>query len=437
MSIVVLNDMNIFYELDGKFYNRPQPYLPTSLNDLVQLGGQLGGRTIWICPRSRLSKLAASDPQMFQADDKIDMRATTTTKGIPMFMLAWKREGTWKERNAVKIAFPEHDERWPFRDCVTATTLLKSGTILEHQLGCEIAWGPGHVGLELIKGKNAKRQEWIRPSKFDPFIETQPVHELEWKAPLVGKKFVHIRDKNSQYLAATTSLNLGAGDMLPPKKIDFNPKLPGLWEIHLSRHPNLRFFPAGHQWLWTPEMEYVRQTTDDFIWLNAIVWPEYHQTLRSWGEKMWDTRVTLKALRVSQPGQFESYHLAYESIKIIYIQTMGGLAHPPDYGESQFYRPDWWELIKSKSKAVMLWKCHQLEEAGCRIVWLNHDALGIESDEEAPEKAFMGLLPLKDTLGGWKHVSTHRVDEEVDRVFSDEMSFYDARKALKKIAGEV
>ena len=236
---------------------------------------------------SPLSTMAASQEFVFWQVLGIEKRVSADDEKM-RFMMCWKR-GT---RRSLKIFFPEHDDRWGWEECHDPESLYHAATSLEQALGEMLSWSPSHVGRELMIHLNekAKRATWLaQPPNLPPILHEKMAVETIWKVDRFpawdgqAKLYFHIVDKNSQYLAAATGTNLGEGDpvhvTIEDALIEFDKRLPGLW----------RWERAGmSQWNWTPELDY-------YLKINAIdltdiqecwVWPKYHQTLRTWAEKL-------------------------------------------------------------------------------------------------------------------------------------------------------
>ncbi len=433
----VLTDDHILYPFQGKLCNRL--YSPLSQNfdleDLMRDMALASIDSLWIMPGSRLSTMAKSQEYAFWQSSEIEKRMSADDAKM-RFLLCWQRG----ERRSLKIFFPEHDDRWGWEECHDAKSLYYAAVYLEKSLGETLSWSPSHVGRELMIHLNekAKRAAWLaQPPNLPPILHEKMAVESIWKvdslAPWLseGKQlYFHIIDKNSQYLAAATGVNLGEDDpvhvTVEDAPIEFDKRLPGLyrWER-----------PGMTQWNWAPEIDYYLRTNALHVAdiVECWVWPKYHQSLRTWAETLWAARSALRNGEGDYP-YLEARGMAEGAVKAIATQSLGLLAHKGQVGKSTLYRPDWWSMIVSQANARMLWRIRDLTEQGCAPIWWNVDALGFLSQEKDTALAVPGILDKADGLGGFKLVGVLPVTPRLVKAF--DLKFALCRKELKAMLEE-
>jgi len=59
---------------------------------------------------------------------------------------------------------------------------------------------------------------------------------------------------------------------------------------------------------------------------------------------------------------------AYAGVKRIATQGLGWLAHAPEHGTAQFYRPDFWNMVVSSAVAKLEWKIQAARSGGDRYL---------------------------------------------------------------------
>src|SRR5579885_539489 len=419
-KIAVVDSTNLYFMDKGQRYNTPLPLKPVNLRSLVETALYAGVDALWVLPGSIGHTHAGIAPKKFTEGQHYETRKSTDSKGIPLSVLAWRKNGTREERRAIMICFPGHDTRWGLEEITGPTRLLAALNALQDELELPIMWSPGHVGRALMKRENeGKREQWVRaPGQLpdmmgDVHFMAKDLRKKEAIPLIDGEWYLHVFDKNSMYLAAATGCNLGEGQPTLPKNIAFNAKWPGVWRY-------------GDCWLWTPELEYHLKGENGLtgaIIEEAYVWPLYHQTLRSWGEALWLARKNLKEINTD----------AYEIIKAIATQGLGWLAHKPAAGNSQWYRPDWWSMIVATARAKMLYKAQAIyREYGVSPVWFDVDEIGFVSSDPNPRTAFPSMLTHEGHLGGFKITGSTLIDGEIIEAFDEKNTYQTCKKVLKR-----
>ncbi len=390
--------------------------------ELLAVAPSRGVARLWLVPGSRLSQeLAMSEARAraFVEEARSAGWNLWVTEDYD-FVSGWPEAGGTQ----VQLGLPERSHRWTaFQGCADAPTLYGAIQYLEDVLEVPIAWGPGHVGLELIKQVNrgARRAPYLRLSTSDLGLFVRYAREyhhtdLLWARPIEEAErrctWLHRYDKNSAYVGAASSVNLGAGEYIYQGKPAFDPTLPGLWHIVLGGESafNGRDLPhptGGRQdsWQQTAIVQVTQELGYQVTVLEAVTFPEYHQTLRPWYESINSARTRLRT-----PGTFrhaQAQAVAAEALKNIYTNSLGKLAEAAraDKGDP-LYRPDWWFAVVSLTKARMFWKMQDLVSAGYRPVAVHTDALYFVSQEADPALAVPGLLTEAQGIGKFKHVDS-------------------------------
>lgn len=455
MNIAVIDSDSIHTLFNGRVIKMGLPFQPLTHDDLVALAHMHEVEVLWVAPGSLCSQLVQKQSARFTSpDDRVDVRASTTREGVPTWVYVWRKEGTYQERNAVQVGFPEYDPRWPWQSCNDAPVLLRSILSLQDALDAPVVWSPGHVGRDLMEHLNSEspRVEWVKRPALPDVVCQALARDLTWKKPIVKRgKYLYVVDKRSMYLGACTSAYLGEGECVhfTGQDASFNPKWPGVWHIpHLDAprlgHPAWEVPPVFHAhrgWVWTPEVEVAQRLGYQLKIDEAYIWPKYHQTLRSWGERLWHARETLEAQTLGELAQRsararQAYQMSYDAVKMIATQGMGWLAHKPTGGSGQWYRPDWWSMVVSEARAKMLYKVRQLHQKDIDVVWVNVDALGLVSDAETAEEVLDAIGAKKTGLGAYKLAYRVNLTDEVLGLFEDSTRFNVARARLLELAKE-
>jgi len=447
-TVAALSDERLaIYDYNRKEYR--QRAVPVSINlfDILNLACVYDVSTFWIVPGSELSMRAGRGlTAISSCDGAIGVRDSSNKDGSVNFLHMWRTSGSFVDRRTIKVGFPEHDARWGWDQLTDPGILLRAILYLQDALEIEIDWSPGHVSRDIIQLRNiGTRVGWLRDASLPDLMkdtrnfakdlrEHRPFSENEKH----GKKYLHVFDKNSMYLAAATSTNLGEGTPdyagAPIAEAQaFDAKLPGLWQASIKSEHWLAKRYEGQHWLWTPEYEYLLRN-------GAVEWegscyywprPRYHETLRTWAESLWKAR---KCLSSSTLPQFHdgmmvtgskyavtgAREAAYQATKLIATQGLGWLAHEPQKGDfTQFYRPDWWNMVVSSAVAKMLWKIRTLAAANINPCYVEVDALGLISSDADPQEAFPILFDRLGNLGAFKHAKTLLINDDLIDLFND------------------
>src|SRR5258708_4408584 len=181
-----------------------------SLTDLLIFAHAMEIDTLWLTPGSALSLHAR---MLVETEHNLEIIGSKKRDGTPRFLLVWVKGDNKK---AVKLAWPEHDSRWPWATCTDASTLLKSILYLQDALEAEISWSPGHAGQQLMLAMNEKHPAWLAPVELPDTVRLNLAVDMQWKRELMEHEhepgmYLHLFDKMSMYLGACTSAALGKG----------------------------------------------------------------------------------------------------------------------------------------------------------------------------------------------------------------------------------
>lgn len=409
-TLAVLDDSTVYtynYALTqhGRFAGSRFPI--ESLNDILLMCHLQEINTLWICPGSRVSQEAKAIMERRHGAE-VSEKSTIDRDGTPRFLLVHDLETT------VKVAWPEWDDRWPWRRCTDANTLLHSLLYLQDALQAKVEWSPGRTGQKLMGQFNKKHPTWLDPVELPDVVKTNTAVDMKWKRELTDEEqqpgmWMHAFDAYSKYLAACTSANLGEGSPIHVEKFGaFNPSIAGLWRV-------------GDEWLWTPELELLLA---EYPGKRAAIaeswqWPKSHQALRAWGEHMWKARQALRHPRGNTPNA-HACDLAFKAVKMIYVQAMGWLT---------FERPDHWSMIVSGAYRSTAFKKRQMEQQGFIACFWNADMLCFIIKGAAPQP-LKSMLNRDGLLGGYKHVGSAPITPELAATFAEEMSWETCHTAV-------
>jgi hypothetical protein len=273
---------------------------------------------------------------------------------------------------------------------------------------------------------------------------------------LKGKQsYVHSWDKNSMYLAACTSANLGTGDpvYINGEELEmhyeetlrrwYDGKRPGMWRIDLHETPypfNPLYNLDGRtlqEWVTTPLLKLLFALGARFSIREAYIWPEYHRVLDKFASRIWDARQELKTDAAKYPHA-AGRELAYYSMKRIATAGVGLLGNTDaQKWAPAFYRPDWRATIVEEAKARIIYKLMQVNRTypdvrgGSLPLTVAVDHVIYFSDESDPAAAFPGMFERDDGLGGWKLVFSMPASYQVLSCFTGDKTPGQTVKGLK------
>jgi hypothetical protein len=390
--------------------------------DLMDLAYLYGLRQVWVLPGSRLSTRVA---------DTMAVEAFWASPERNFLVNTYQSFGSGRlpDREAVEIALPERDPRWPFQMVGDPVVLFATISYAEQVLGVSMSWSPGHVGQELMRETNqGRRAAYIRPSQSDLSIfQAHQQLDLHWSrqpSPVErGWPFVHGYDKNAMYIGAAAAASLGAGEYTYQTRPAFSPGLPGLWHIRISGSSHFDGQRLPHptdgrdeSWQYTPTVKLALDVGYEVEVLEGYFFTEYHRTLRYWAERIRDARAQLE-----QPEAFrnkEAADAALLLVKAIYTQSLGWLAHVPEKLEETnrpFYRPDWYFTLIALARGMMFRTIEGVwRQAGQAPVKVATDAVFYASNDPNPRTA-VPILTIEKGVGRFKHTESFAMSEWLAR----------------------
>jgi hypothetical protein len=446
----VLDDTGLHFLQDGRWLRVPlPPHEQLHAGHVLALALKHELARIWLTPGSALSSALAGDEEQVQAfvaageADGWDIWATSDDD----FM-----SGRLPGKPEVQLGILERSSRWTsLQECRDATILYAAIKYLQETLNVAVEWSPGRVGLSLIEQVNQtpQRKAYLRRSKSGVSLFARAASEyhhsdLLWSRPLTdeerGFAWLHRYDKNNAYVAAASSVNLGAGEYVHQAQPTFEAKVPGLWHMVLEGESvfNGRDLPhpTGGQtdsWQYTATVRLAQQLGYHVTILEGYFFPEYHQTLRPWYELVSQARQQFRA-----PGAFknaQAQEVAYNALKNIYTGCLGKLAEQARAEKvDRLYRPDWWFGIVTFSKALLFLKIAELARLGYRPVAAQTDALYFVSQEADPLRAVPGLVTEEQGIGKFKYVDSFRVADIGPDAFTPRLATL--RKRLRDLGAE-
>lgn len=313
----------------------------------------------------------------------------------------------------------------------TPADLLGTLYYLTIALDMPIEWGPGHMGLMLIKKMNQHRPEWTRECGSLNKISDElhgAARDLVWKRDAITSEFegmyIHHFDKNSAYLAACTGVMVGAGEPIHRLEQDgIDASLPGIYRVSFDTGESSydgRALPLiiNTEWVTTQVLQTAIAAGYNVQIHETWQWEERHRTLESWARKVWEIRDSFHPDRGNRnlyPNELCRCN-AYTTIKIIALVSVGRLGSRKT--ANQYMRPDWWAMVVGRARSTMFYKLDQLAEMGIAPCLIYSDGLFFLSYEESPEKAVPGMTTRGEKLGGYSYEYAVKVTPEVVERFN-------------------
>lgn len=191
--------------------------------------------------------------------------------------------------------------------------------------------------------------------------------ESDSKAVLLARDTVLTLDANAAYLAAASSVDLAHGRLNHTKRLPFDRRIPGYWEIRvypwlvpgiwsplgMAQHPD-------RIWVTTPTAALLASLVDMGYWRGVEV-------LDSWTcptpcrVRNWSARVNSDRCSALQDRDRERY----DAVKLGYSQaiTLMGMDK-----KSLCYRPDWAQSIRAQHAANMWRRAFGALTRGCPVI---------------------------------------------------------------------
>jgi hypothetical protein len=358
----------------------------------------------------------------------------------------------------VTLVFPQLDQRWgndagwSLADIEDGMELLGTLCYLQERLGVDIKYSPGWTGIQSMKA--AVKADWVKPADLSMLPPRYGQGDILWKRPLNQRersmRYLHVYDRNSMYLAAATGAECGEGSptlIVPgsgmPDEICEGQKMAkcALWHVEVCGRQDFRDMPEitdGKTDIWatTPMVEAMIRMGCTVEWVEAFVWEKHHRTLAKWASEMWQSRLAFKTDTVRYANRKAS-ESAYNAIKIIATRAVGWLDLTKERERADkgpWHRPDWKTQIVDLARARMFLKMLSIrEKADMLPVACYVDAVLYCSNHPQPELAVPTLMDRQNELGGFKHVRTIRIDQDVIKLFDGDFAPSEVMAAIKRL----
>jgi hypothetical protein len=447
----VVTDTHLYMMSQGKLARKRLPAPVLGAGQLLQICLDAGLDALWVLAGTQLSDIANRD-YIEQALGGWDIKNHQYTDPHEYeddiarctFLMAWKRKearSPEESGRAIFLGYAEHNHRWELHEVTNPVALLGALTYLEDALQRPARFTPQSTGKNMMAEVNkGERMPWVRPvdlSTYEPVIKTKVV-DIRWKRPLsereMGMGYLIGADKNSMYPASGTSVLLGSGTPIHTERPVFNLKKPlaGVYLCSVSGtsefdgvglpHPlqNLLHTNEGgvrRGWFWTYTVKLLHELGYTVDIEQAYTWAESHTILRPWAEQLWAARASLDGRNPAcaserYPSQ-EARALAYRAVKPILNTSLGLLdsvpKHPERPGAFDWYRPDWYMLVKDNARYQMFWRIRSFLKKNCIPVGIHCDCLYYITDTDNHEQALPGMFDRWDKLGGYKRKFTRAI----------------------------
>lgn len=448
---------------------------PSTFEDIAELAIEHNIRNVWITPGCTFSEYVFDHPNDFLTGKSTDHKSIIRTREYdkqeyPTLASVNRLTGTWNERRIIYIYLPQMDNRWAddkvngwtLADVENPKVLLAALTYLHTALGVDIG-APGHTGIELMKlvNNSLARAVFVQAADLTMLPDHREV-DLQFCCELTEQEnegtYLHIYDRNSMYLAATTGAEMGEGT---PEHVESNIDTlmeweqhpTGVWHITVTAPKTQderlmriveQFIDEGKQWVYTPAIDALLSLGYTVEFHEAWIWRKTHRTLQPWGKLLWDTRQALRNDRERFPNE-PGAETARQMLKRIATQGVGWLDLQSDRKRvptPQWHRFDMKNLIVSLARFRMVLKILECIKLGYYPVLGYTDGIGFISNESNPALAVPGLMIVQDKqgvqhdrsteLGGFKCEHTFTMDSELRALFNGKRAPYEVKQALNK-----
>lgn len=435
-----------------------------TIGGILEAALQHNLHTVWLTPGDTRNYWTAAHAQDFSG--QWDVRFTTTKnplRGMPDLLKsvsAKRTTGSYEDKRMITICFPQWNQYdldpVDLPETRDPIALLAAIHYVEQALGYPLHHNPGIAGRNLIAETNmsGSRPSWVAMPPALPPDQNMGFdfsYQRGIEQPILENMegyVLYCWDKNSMYLGACSSVELGTGSAvyINPDELKqhyavtmdkwYDGKRPGYWHIAIKRQP-YPFNPLykDQEWVTTPLLKALLTLGAQVDIREAFVWPEHHRVLDKYGTTLWHARQDIKlnhAMYFHPGGRAIASHM----IKRIATAGIGMLANKDAAKYApQWYRPDWQKTVIEDAKARLMYKLLQ--------VWRTAAILPITvvTDEviyvtKQPER----LQPLfgdPDKLGGWKMTGTTPLTPSVANCFRLENSAGKAKRQLAKKLKEV
>lgn len=301
-------------------------------------------------------------------------------------------------------------------------------------------YGAWWAGRKLLQVVWQNKPQVIRDTSFDlrdlPF--NQAALNVLWRRelePYMIGWWVHLYDKNSQYLSACRGVKTGVGDPVHVAHGDddtfIRPGLPGIYRISfdtlqwLTLNPNLpSIIEPGQEWITNDVLEYAISKGYDIRIHEAWVFDDSTKVLDKWAERLWnalsatkdtdrETYGKLKSISHVGPGSFATGKQRHAGIDLIH--------------------PNWWADTVGKARVNLL--CN-IEKYGAPVC-VRTDGLYYITRDANIRTAVPGILDRVGQSGGYKIPDGWRSFQLTSQIFEKSQGLDDTELSalFKKEAG--
>ena len=355
-----------------------------------------GMRTLGLPEELRRGEERAAHP--FIADAPKELRIFSGDRQNPHRLTAWL-ELEPRGRAALSVSLPAYyahaDAAWGLD--TEASTLLTAVHAYAAAVRRPYKWSARRTGENLLAETSKPRMQREAVADWPaPALSTDGDIELTWMRALTPvereRRYLHCYDKNGQYLAACSSVELGLGELTElagssAEPVAFDKKLPGYWLLPID---------GREGWHCTPWVVRAMEQGSAGPITRAYVWRRHGRALEHWYERLREARTALLAERTPATAA------AYQAFKLTYAQVIASFAGTfRQHGDAAF-RPDWMHTIHAQAAANLSRAMGRMSVAGVEPVAVFKDAVYIVSDESDPERAMAGSIRLGTGLSDFK-----------------------------------
>ncbi len=426
MRTAVLADDFLHLAAPGRKYGKVAAPGQINYASLCDLAIQHQAQCIWLCPGSAMSTKLIKEPgALHEGVDSLAyaVRERVETSGVPKFTSVQRQEGSYQERRPVFIGLPEHDSNWSdssgwaLADVESPVDLLGSIAYVQEAINTPILFSPGYSGIELLRDMH-KHHSWLAPCDISALPRYTEKDILFARSLLPEERemgYVHIFDRNGQYLAGGTGAECGEGDPIRVAGPRYDKSICGIWYVEASDPPYGFPQPLEGDYATSAMIEAMVFLGMRVTIHGGWMWKNHHRTMNTWCKKWWDLRLDLRTNTEKYPNR-QAASAAEKMSKIIPNRAISWLDLTGDRGNTKnpLHRPDIRNQLVGMSRARMLITAMRIYNLyQMRPVTIRTDEIAWTSNEPDIERAFPEMLRRRDELGGFKPVGTLPITDEL------------------------
>src|SRR5271157_498395 len=414
---------------------------PAYLEEFISILADHDIDCLWVMPDTELSRhIAWSDFERIEQNKYRVFYPQKNGKPLsekPAFISLRRKSEQWERE--FYLAFPQHGEWSAYDDgkwfLPAPYALGCTVNYLTKEFGLDVQWGPGNLGMKVLK-RNFAAKKWeienlVMTDRIEAALNqsvTRPVwREYGGLAECQKRmKYLHGYDKNSQYLGAAQSVYLGNGQSEHVGPDAFTEKAVGFWKYELLDVGESAFdgydlpcpLSTTRPWASTNLLVAARDLGIEFEILEGIIWENQPKKyLEDWAKEMRKHRENLSN-EVLYPSEIAREN-AVGTAKIAANMMMGRLATLGMPGSKELYRPDWNIDIVQQAITNQMYSFRKiLRDYAIRPVLVVTDSWWIISDEPDPALAIPDILKYKNEQRGYKHIGTVAMTSEIIDAFT-------------------